>query len=291
MRSGFVSVIGRPNVGKSTLINRFVGEKIAAVSPRPQTTRNRILGVRHCREGQIVFIDTPGIHKPYSKLHRTMVNTALSALRDVDLILLMADATEEFGKGDQFVLEELKRSGLPSVLAINKVDRVKKSLVLPLIGRYDTEHAFRAIVPISALYGDGLPKLEEELLRALPEGEPLFNEDILTDQTERFLAAEIIREKVFFFTKKEVPYCIAVLIDNFDDSEGRLDISATIIVERPSQKGIVIGKGGGLLKKIGTAARLELERILGIRIFLDLWVKVKDHWREDDRVLRELGLG
>lgn len=291
MRSGFVSIVGRPNVGKSTLLNTYAGEKIAAVSPKPQTTRNRILGIRTSRAGQIVFVDTPGIHKPFTKMHKLMVNTALSALQGMDAILLMVDCAQEFGSGDQFVLEALKPAEAPCILAINKVDLIKKNRLLPLIELYEKAFEFSAIIPISALKGDGLDILENELFALLPEGEPLFADDVLTDQPERSLAAEIIREKVFIYTHKEIPYSSAVMIDAFDENPKRLDITATILVERPTQKGIVIGKSGKMLKKIGTEAREELERILNTRIYLELWVKVKERWRENDRVLRDLGFG
>ena len=291
MRSGFVSLIGRPNVGKSTLLNRYVGEKVAAVSPKPQTTRNRITGVRNGDGCQIVFIDTPGFHKPVSKMHRRMVSLARSALEGIDLILLMVDAAAEFGHGDRFVLRELKRTATPALLALNKIDLIAKGRLLPLIDLYRQEHDFRAVVPISALHGDGLEELEGELAAALPEADPVFSRDVLSDQPERSLAAEIIREKVFLFTSQEIPYCSAVLIDLLDERERGIDIAATILVERATQKGIVIGKGGRMLKKIGTAARTELAGILNTRVHLQLWVKVKDDWRDDDRVLREIGLG
>ena len=291
MRSGFVSLIGRPNVGKSTLLNRYVGEKVAAVSPKPQTTRNRITGVRNGDGFQIVFIDTPGFHKPVSKMHRRMVSLARSALEGIDLILLIVDAAAEFGPGDRFVLEELKRTATPALLALNKIDLIAKGRLLPLIDRYRREHDFQAVVPISALHGDGLEELEGELAAALPEAEPVFSQEVLSDQPERSLAAEIIREKVFLFTRQEIPYCSAVLIDLLDEHERGIDVAATIRVERATQKGIVIGKGGRMLKKIGTAARTELEGILNTRVQMQLWVKVKDDWREDDRVLREIGLG
>ncbi len=291
MRSGFVSLIGRPNVGKSTLLNRYVGEKVAAVSPKPQTTRNRITGVRNGDGFQIVFIDTPGFHKPVSKMHRRMVSLARSALEGIDLILLIVDAAAEFGPGDRFVLEELKRTATPALLALNKIDLIAKGRLLPLIDRYRREHDFQAVVPISALHGDGLEELEGELAAALPEAEPVFSQEVLSDQPERSLAAEIIREKVFLFTRQEIPYCSAVLIDLLDEHERGIDVAATILVERATQKGIVIGKGGRMLKKIGTAARTELEGILNTRVQMQLWVKVKDDWREDDRVLREIGLG
>jgi GTP-binding protein Era len=290
MNSGFASIIGRSNVGKSTLLNQLVGEKIAAVSPRPQTTRNRILGVRSSAEGQIVFIDTPGIHKPFNKMHQRMVNLALSALQGVDVLLLMVDAAGEFGQGDRYVLDLVKQSSLPAILALNKIDLISKERLLPLIQLYNTEHGFRSIVPISALTGDGLQVLEREILAALPEGRPVFSDDVLTDQPDRSLASEIIREKVFILTRREVPYCTAVTIDLYQEEEDRLLIAASIVVEHESQKGIVIGKGGGMLKKIGTAARKELEEILNTHIYLDLRVKVKKGWREDERFLRDLGL-
>jgi GTP-binding protein Era len=295
MNSGFVSIVGRPNVGKSTLLNRIVGEKIAAVSPKPQTTRNRLLGVRNYKEGkggQIVFIDTPGIHKPHTKMHRKMVEVALAALQGIDLILLMVDASAEFGAGDGFVLEALKGTGVPVTVALNKVDLVNKSRILPLIELYNKELPSSTIVPISALNGDGIEALESELLATLPEGKPIFAEDVLTDQPERSLAAEIVREKVFLFTHREVPYSSAVFIDAWEEFEDldRIDIAATILLDRASQKGIVIGRGGAMLKKIGTAARVELEQLLNAKIYLELWVKVREGWRENDTILRDLGL-
>ncbi len=290
MRSGFVSIIGRSNVGKSTLLNRFAGEKIAAVSPKPQTTRNRITGIRTTKKGQIVFVDTPGIHKPFNKMHKRMVETAMGALDGMDAVLLIVDSSAEFGTGDQFVLNTLRTVGVPRVLALNKVDLIKKRRLLPLMARYQEEKMFEAMVPISALHGDGINSLEDELFTVLPEGEPLFPEDAVTDQPERTLAAEIIREKVFLLTEKEIPYSSAVLIDSFEEKPDRLDIIASILVERRSQKGIVIGRGGGMLKRIGTEARKELEKLLNIHIYIELWVKVRERWREDDRFLRDLGL-
>lgn len=294
MRSGFIAIIGRPNVGKSTFLNSIVGEKIAAVSPKPQTTRNRLLGVRNSgagEGGQLVFIDTPGIHKPHTKMHKKMVDIAFAALQGIDLILLMVDAASEFGAGDRFVLEAIKKAGLPVVLAINKVDLVRKGRILPLIELYHREFPFAAIVPISAMLGDGVADLERELVEALPEGKPIFAEDVITDQPERSLAAEIVREKVFIHTHEEVPYSSAVFIDAWEEFEdlNRIDIAATILVDRASQKGIVIGRGGQMLKRIGTEARKELEQILNVKIYLELWVKVKEGWRENDGILRDLG--
>ncbi len=294
MRTGFISIIGRPNAGKSTFLNRVVGEKIAPVSPKPQTTRNRVLGVRNSTAGeggQLIFIDTPGIHKPHTKMHKKMVNIALAALQGIDLILLIVDASTEFGTGDRFVLEAIRKAGVPVVLAINKVDLVNKGRILPLIDIYRQEFPFKAIVPVSALLGDGVDELENELVEALPKGKPIFAEDVLTDQPERSLAAEIVREKVFIHTHKEVPYSSAVFIEAWEEFEDvdRIDIAAVILVDRDSQKGIVIGRGGKMLKTIGTQARKELEEILNTKIYLELWVKVKEGWREDDATLRDLG--
>jgi GTP-binding protein Era len=290
MNSGIVSIIGRPNVGKSTLINRFVGEKIAAVSPKPQTTRNRIMGVHTTARGQIVFMDTPGIHKPFNKMHQKMVEIALASLQGMDLILLVIDASQEFGAGDQFVIEQVKTAHTPIILAINKIDLIKKPLLLPLMERYRLLVEPTALVPVSAIKGDGIAALEDELLSHLPEQPALYPEDTLTDQPERALVAEIIREKVFINAEREVPFCTAVVIDGFEERETMISIAASIIVERNSQKAIVIGRGAQMLKKIGTEARRELEQILATKIYLDLHVKVREGWREDDRMLRDLGL-
>lgn len=277
-------------MGKSTLINRLVGEKIAAVSPRPQTTRNRIMGVRTAQQGQIVFVDTPGIHKPFSKMHQKMVHIALASLQGIDAVLLMVDCSQEFGKGDTFVLGELKKTESPVVLALNKVDKIQKPDLLPLIELYAAQFDFRAIVPISALKGDGLDRLETEIFELLPEAAPVFSDEVLTDQSEQAFAAEIIREKVFLNTRKEIPFSSAVFVEAFEEENNILNIAATILVERSSQKGIVIGKGGQMLKRIGTDARRELEKIFNIHIYLELYVKVRENWRENDRILREMGL-
>jgi GTP-binding protein Era len=290
MNSGYVSIIGRPNVGKSTLINTFIGEKIAAVSPKPQTTRNRILGIHTDGKGQIVFIDTPGIHKPYNKMHSRMVDIAISSTQGIDLIVLVVDASQEFGKGDEFVLDQLSRANTPIMLVINKIDLIKKPQLLPLIDKYNKLREFKAIVPISALKEEGMDLLRGELFNNLPESEYLYPEDLISDQPERTFVAEIIREKVFLNTSKEIPFCTAVLIDAFEEEGHMINISASIILERQTQKGIVIGRAGSMLKKIGTEARLELEKILDTRIYLDLHVKVKNNWREDERMLRELGI-
>jgi len=308
-RSGFVAIIGRPNVGKSTLLNRLTGEKLAIVSRKPQTTRNRILGVVTRPDYQIAFLDTPGVHKAKGGLNRLMVDTALSAISDADVVLFLIEAaarrdgTVEVGEGNQLVLERLKQTGKPTVLAINKIDVVpKKGMLLPIIDTYRGEHPFAEIFPISATKGDGVLELEQALVKLLPEGPPLFPEDVVTDQAERFLVSELVREQILAFCREEIPYSTAVVIDHFDESErtpdkpvpkGRLGglvrIAATIFVERDSQKAIVIGKGGQMLKKIGAAARSQVERLLGTHVYLSLLVKVEKRWSERPDALRKLG--
>jgi GTP-binding protein Era len=293
MKAGFVALVGRPNAGKSTLLNRFVGQKLAIVSDKPQTTRHRIVGVRSAPGGQMVFIDTPGIHKPAHRMNRRMVQAATDALRDADVIVLVVDAAERPGTGDRFVLDLVRAAPTAAVLALNKIDCIAKPMLLPLIDQYARADRFRAIVPISALSGDGVAALEGEILAALPEGDPLYPEDYLTDQTERGLAAELIREKVLHHTRDELPYSTAVVIDRFEepgDGGGLTRIYASILVDHESQKPIVVGKGGGMIKRIGTEARQDLETMLGGRVFLDLHVKVRRDWRDDERILNEIGL-
>ncbi|ODS55420.1 MAG: GTPase Era [Acidobacteria bacterium SCN 69-37] len=293
MKAGFVSLVGRPNAGKSTLLNRFAGQKLAIVSDKPQTTRHRIVGVRHSAAGQIVFIDTPGIHKPMHRMNRRMVETATETLREVDVVVLVLDVTTRPGLGDRFVLDLVKRAGMTAVLALNKIDRIRKNDLLPIIERYARAHTFAAIVPVSAEQGDGVEQLEAEILAALPEGDPLFPDDYLTDQTERTLAAELIREKVLHHTRDELPYTTGVVIEQFEepDREGGLTkIHASILVEGESQKPIVVGKGGAMIKRIGTEARHDLEEMLGGKVFLDLHVKVREDWRDNERILDEMGL-
>jgi GTP-binding protein Era len=293
VKSGLVALVGRPNAGKSTLLNRVVGQKIAIVSDKPQTTRHRILGVLTRPAGQIVFIDTPGIHKPMHRMNRRMVEAATAALRDVDVIVLVVDASLPPGTGDRFVLDLVSRTETPAVLALNKIDRVHKPDLLPLMQRYAAPGRFAAMVPISARTGDGVAALEREILAALPEGDPLYPEDYLTDQTERTLAAELVREQVLAHTHDELPYTTAVVIDQFEEpgeSGGLTRIHASILVDHDSQKPIVVGKGGEMIKRIGTAARRELEQMLDGRVYLDLHVKVRQDWRDDDRLLDELGL-
>lgn len=296
MRSGFVSIVGRPNAGKSTLLNRIVGVKLAIVSDKPQTTRNRILAVKNYpgREGgQVVFLDTPGIHRPLHRMNVRMVDTALDTLREVDVLVLVVDVHERPGQGDRFVLDLLARVHIPILLALNKIDLVKKSRLLPLIDRYRREREFAEIVPLSALTGDGVERLEQALLARLPEGAALYPEDYLTDQPERFFAAEIVREKLLTHTRAELPFTSAVVVDRFEeaDEKGLMRIYCSILVEQESQKPIVIGRRGEMIKLIGTEARHDLERFFQARVFLDLHVKVKAEWRDDERQLDRLGLG
>jgi GTP-binding protein Era len=283
--------VGKTNVGKSTLINRLVGHKVAITAKKPQTTRNRIVGIRtYGDRGQAVFLDTPGVHRPESKMGRIMVGISFSSLAEADLILMMIEATRDFSKTDEAVLNRVKRAGATSFLLINKVDVVRKEKVLPLIETGSRLNSFAEIIPISALTGEGVDLLEEKILDYLPEGPAYFPEDEITDQPQRAIMAEIIREKLLMFTRQELPYQTTVSVDMFKEEEGLIHIEATIYVERPSQKGIVIGKGGEMLKKIGTLAREEMELILDTRVYLGLWVKVKRGWREDIRFLKKLGI-
>jgi GTP-binding protein Era len=293
VRAGYVSLVGRPNAGKSTLLNRLIGQKLAIVSDKPQTTRHRIIGVKTTPGAQLVFIDTPGIHKPKHRMNRRMVDAALDTLRDVDVIVLVVDAAERSGAGDRHVLDLVARAKRPALLALNKIDLVRKPALLPMIESYAKAHAFHAVVPISAESGDGVAVLEREIAAALPEGEAPFPEEYLTDQTERRLAAEIIREKVLRHTRDELPYTTAVVVDRFEEpgeGERLTKIYASILVEHESQKPIVVGKGGEMIKRIGTEARRDLEQMLDGRVFLDLHVKVRRDWREDERLLDEMGM-
>ena len=290
-KSGFVSIIGRPNVGKSTLLNTIIGEKITIVSDKPQTTRNKILGVKNLPGVQIVFMDTPGIHKPKHKLNEYMVKTALSTFNEVDILLFMIEAGEPSGPGDGYILKMLSGITKPVFLLINKIDSVQKNTVLPQIEEYRHLYPFKEFFPVSALCGDNIDSLLESIIQELPEGPQYFSEDIATDQPMRFIAAEIIREKIFQLTYQEIPYSIAVGIEDFKEMEDRnlAVIRGVIFVERDSQKGIIIGKGGAMLKKVGQLAREEIEAIMGIKVFLELWVKVKEKWQSDDQVLKMLG--
>jgi GTP-binding protein Era len=292
MKSGFVALIGRPNAGKSTLLNRLVGQKLAIVSDKPQTTRNRITGVRNFPQGQAVFVDTPGVHRPLHRLNVRMVDAALEALREVDVVTAVIDATEAPGGGDRYLLEVLERVKKPTIAALNKVDQLEKERLLPIIERYSHAGGFEDIVPISALSGENVERLESVLLSHLPEGDPLYDEDYLTDQPERFFVAELVREQVLRHTHAELPFSSAVIVDRFEepDEHGLLRLYCSILVERESQKPIVIGRGGEMIKTIGTAARHELERFFDTRVYLDLRVKVRADWREDERMLDTLGL-
>jgi GTP-binding protein Era len=294
MKSGFVSLIGRPNAGKSTLLNRLVGTKLAIVSDKPQTTRTRILGVRNYPDAQVVFLDTPGIHRPLHRMNVRMVDVALETIRDVDVLGLVLDVAEKVGKGDRYVLDLVKDVKVPVFLILNKIDLMKKTKLLPLLDQFGREGSFAEIIPISAATGDNVDRLEKAILDRLPEGPALYPSDYLTDQPERLMAAEIVREKLLQFTHAEIPFSSAVLVDRFEEppSEGGLlKLYCSIVVERPSQKAIVVGKGGEMIKRIGTAAREELERFFSTHVFVDLHVRVAADWREDEHVLQDIGVG
>ena len=292
MRAGFVSMIGRPNVGKSTLLNRLVGQKLAIVSDKPQTTRNRILGVRNYDDAQVVYLDTPGIHRPLHRMNVRMVDSAVETISDVDVLLVLVDATERGGKGQDFVMNLAKKATAPVFLVLNKIDLIKKARLLPMIADHNSTGVFAEIVPVSAATGENVDRLERAILNRLPEGEPLYPPDYLTDQPERFFAAEIVREKVLQFTRDEIPFSSAVVVDKFEepDAAGVLRLYCTLVVDRESHKPIVVGRGGEMIKRIGTAARVDLERFFATRVFLDLHVRVKTEWREDEHVLKDIGL-
>ena len=291
-RSGYVALVGRPNAGKSTLLNRLVGEKIAAVSNKPQTTRHRILGIVSRNEGQIVFVDTPGVHKPGHLLNRRMMAAVQDAILSVDLIILMRDASTSTGNGDKFVLDLVKQSERPAILALNKVDKIReKNELLPLIAQYAERHDFLEIVPISAAKGESVDTLLDVITEHLPPGEALFAEDEMTDQPMRHIAAEMVREKILISTGEEIPYVTGVVTEVFDESEDDITrIFCAIYVERASQKKIVIGKMGARIKDIGTKAREDIEKMLGKKVFLKLFVKVVDDWRNRARDLDEMGV-
>jgi GTPase len=287
-RSGFAAIVGRPNAGKSTLINKLVGQKIAIVTSKPQTTRNRIQGIVTRAEGQIVFIDTPGLYDADSALGRQMMHEVAAALEDIDVLLLMVDASHPQTHMDELLLSKAKRFRGKTILVLNKVDRVAKEGLLPLIEEFSKAFEFAAIVPISALKGGGLEQLQQEILRMLPEGPAHFPEDQVTDQPERFLAAEVIREKAIQLTYHEIPYALAVMVDKYEEKPRLLRIEVTLSVERDSQKKILIGHKGEMLKKIGTEARKELEKMLDTKIYLGLFVKVMPDWRENPARVKEL---
>lgn len=292
MKSGLVSFIGRPNAGKSTLLNRIVGHKLAIVSDKPQTTRTRIVGVKNYPEGQVVFVDTPGVHRPRHRMNVRMVDVALDAMRDVDVLTLVVDVSVKTGPGDRHLLTLLKDVKAPAILALNKVDLIAKAKLLPILDRYQHAHPFVELVPISATDGTNIDVLETLFLQYLPDGDPLYPADYVTDQPERVFVSEIVREQVLQLTHDELPFSTAVVVDRFEEPTPNkvVTLYCTILVERESQKPIVIGRAGAMIKQIGTAARMELERYFGARIYLDLHVKVKSEWRDDVRVLDEMGL-
>lgn len=287
-RTGYVAILGRPNAGKSTLLNRCAGQKIAIVTSKPQTTRNRIQGIANVPGAQIVFVDTPGLHKADSALGRQMMREVAAAVEGVDVLLLMVDAAQSGRGPDEFVLHRAREFKGPVILALNKIDRIPRPKLLPLIASYAGAFEFAAIVPLSALKGEGLDDLLQEIVKRLPEGEAQFPEDEVTDQPERFLAAEIIREKAVNLTYHEVPHALAVIVDKYEQTPKILKIHATLTVEREAQKKILIGSKGEMLKKVGTQARKELERLLGGKIYLELYVKVSPDWRENPQKVREL---
>jgi len=287
-RAGFVAIVGRPNAGKSTLLNRFVGQKVAIVTSKPQTTRNRIQGIVTQPQGQVVFIDTPGVHEADSVLNRQMMREVAAALEGIDVLLLMVDAIRALPHEDALLLEKAKRFEGKTILALNKIDHIPKPKLLPLMDAFSKAFPFAALMPISALRGDGCEELLEEVFKNLPEGEPFFPEDQITDQPERFLASEIIREKAIQLTYHEVPHALAVIVDKFEETPKILRIEVTMHVERDSQKKILIGHKGDMLKRIGTQARKELESLLRTKIYLGLFVKVVPNWRENPMQVREL---
>lgn len=290
-KSGFAALVGRPNAGKSTLLNALVGEHIAAVSAKPQTTRTRIRGIVTKPEGQIVFVDTPGIHKPGYTLNRRMMGLVADALAQVDVVLLMRDVTDQFGSGDRFTLDLIKEAGKTTFLLLNKIDLLKdKKKLLPLIEQYTKEFEFAEVIPLSARKGDNADLLVKKILEYLPAGERLYDEEIFTDEIERNIVAELIREKILERTKQELPFATAVKTELWEEQEDATEIHCVIYVERDSQKPIIIGRGGAMLKEIGTRARHDIEKLLGRHVRLNLFVRVQDEWRNDPRTLDELGI-
>ncbi|WP_141431828.1 GTPase Era [Bacillus sp. 03113] len=290
-KSGFISIIGRPNVGKSTFLNRVIGQKIAIMSDKPQTTRNKVQGVLTTNEAQAIFIDTPGIHKPKHKLGDFMMKVAQNTLKEVDLILFMVNAEEGFGKGEEFIIEKFQSVQTPVFLVINKIDLVHPDKLFTIIDAYKEKYPFKEIVPISSLEGNNVETLLEQVQKYLPEGPQYYPADQVTDHPERFITSELIREKVLHLTREEIPHSIAVVIEKMERSDANdiVHVMATIIVERASQKGIIIGKQGSLLKEIGKRARLDIENLLGTKVFLELWVKVQKDWRNKMTQLRDFG--
>lgn len=292
MKAGFISLVGRPNAGKSSLLNKIIGAKLAIVSDKPQTTRNRIIGVKSYPSGQAVFMDTPGIHRPLHRMNVRMVEMALDSIRRVDVLGVIVDAAEMIGGGDRFILQQLRRVKSPVFLVLNKIDLIAKPKLLPMIDWYRQRYEFEEIVPVSALVGDGVPELESLLLKHLPDGDPLYPEDYLTNQPEKFFVAETVREKLLQHTHAEIPFSSAVVVDQFQevDERGIIRLHCSIIVEQASQKPIVVGRGGSMVKTIGMEARKELESFFDTKVYLALHVKVRSDWRESDRLLNDLGM-
>jgi GTPase len=295
MKSGMVTIVGRPNSGKSTLLNSLVGQKISIVSPAPQTTRNRIVGIRNDPRGQIVFVDTPGIHKPHFRLNQRMQHAVTDALHGIDLVLHMVDAAISFGSGENYVLEMMKRLRPRAILLLNKIDKISKPRLLPLIQRYSAAYAYVEILPVSALTSENLDLLVNRIFEVLPEAPPAYDPEQVTDRTERFLSSEFIREKILERTREELPYTSAVLLRKFDESRRAtaklVVIEADILVEKSSQQGIILGKGGLQLRDLGSAARKEIEELLGCKVYLELTVRTVRKWRDNDTILDELELG
>jgi len=290
-KSGFIGIIGRPNVGKSTLLNSILGEKLAIITHKPQTTRNRIMGIWNTENAQFIFVDTPGIHSARTPLNRIMVRTATDTFTDSDILLLVVEAGQEVHHDDLLIIESLKATQTPTFLILNKIDLTRKEQLLPLMDSYRNLRPFAELIPISALTGEGIPLLLDELWKYLPEGPRYFPEDMMTDSSERFIAAEIIREKILLLTHKEIPYATAVVVDVFKEDEAKnlIRIQAAINVEKESQKGIIIGKRGSMLKEIGTRARMDMEKFFATRIYLELFVRVRKEWTKDPKMLREFG--
>jgi GTP-binding protein Era len=287
-KSGFVAVVGRPNAGKSTLVNALVGQRVSIVTPVPQTTRNRILGIVHRPEAQIILMDTPGIHRPLSRLNEQMMRFVRQALEERDVTVLIVDASQKFGKGDEFAVSLVKEYAARTILALNKIDAIRKPSLLPLMERYSKLHEFEEIIPVSALRGEGLEELSQAVVRLLPEGPAYFPDDQYTDQPERFLAGEIVREKLIAQTRQELPYTTAVVVEKFEESPTLTRIHARIVVEKESQRPIVLGAGGARLKQIGTEARKDLEKLFPPKVFLQLFVKVEPNWRDNLERVGEL---
>lgn len=290
-KSGFISIIGRPNVGKSTYLNRVIGQKIAIMSDKPQTTRNKVQGVLTTNDAQLVFIDTPGIHKPKHKLGDFMMKVAQNTLKEVDLVLFMVNAEEGYGRGDEFIIEKLKSIKTPVFLVINKIDRIDPDRLLTVIETYREKLDFAEVVPISALEGNNVERLLQQIKEYMPQGPQYYPADQVTDHPERFIVSELIREKALHLTREEIPHSIAVVLDKMAPMDGKevIHVMATIIVERDSQKGIIIGKRGSMLKEIGKRARVDIENLLGSKVFLELWVKVQKDWRNKMSQLRDYG--